>query len=117
MSESVLQEHVETEDESTLVCLVVESTPKELTRRQGDTVRHDLWVLEAGPVRRPTVGKRALISPAVPLALPDISDFVTLELNRTQPADWSQKEMSSFVWVRSMRSTCVILWNTSFVGW
>ena len=96
MSESVPQELVATEGESTFVCHVVESTPKELTRRQGDIVRHDLWVLEAGPVRRPIVGKRALSPPAVPLALPNISDPVTLELNRTLPVDVPERDVILF---------------------
>ena len=54
MSEPVPRDFVATEDESTSVSPVVKSKSKELTRRQGDNVRHALRDLEAEPAWRPT---------------------------------------------------------------
>ena len=64
---------------SLCLCLLL-NTQKESTRKQSDMVRHALRELEAEPVSSQMVGKRALITPAVPSALM-VSDPVGLAGN------------------------------------
>ena len=122
VSEPVRRDSEEPIDESSVAPFLMQISPRDLTRSQGELVRSSLGNLNPTTVERQIVGERTVISPE-PLALSDNVDSVSVPdsfpedgtpeaLEPTESdtkkrrlesfdesVDWFQREESSIAWL------------------